>query len=118
VLEEVRVDVPLEVVHSDERRPGRQRDGLARSDPDEERPGQTRAYGNGNPLQVREATSRPLERLVHQGIERLDVRAASELGYYPTEAGVQLDLAPDQVGQDAAILDHCDGRLVAGRLDP
>ena len=91
---------------------------FAGSDPDEKRPGQTRPDRDGDPVQVREPAPRLLERLVHQRIERLDVRAAGELRHDSAEAGVQLDLAPDQVGQDAAVLDHRDGRLVAGRLDP
>ncbi len=65
-----------------------------------------------------ECGARALHRLVDDADDRLGVLAARDLGHDAAEAGVEVDLACDHVGEQLAPAPHhrCGG-LVARRLD-
>jgi hypothetical protein len=85
--------------------------------PDQQRADQTRADRHGHAVEIPEPAPGGLERGVDQRGERLDVRAARELGHHAAEALVHVDLAGDEVGEHGLPVDDRDRGLVARRLD-
>ena len=106
------------MVHADQVGAGGEGHPLGRRHAHEERAHQPRPHGHRHAADVGEADTRLAERLLHQRVERLHVRASGHLGHDATEAFVQVDLGGDEVrAQLEAVFDHGDGGLVARRLD-
>ena len=126
VGEHVREDVPLEVVHADERQPGRHREPLRVRDAHHERADEPGPVRDRDRVESREGSgpSSPSaaparsQRLVDDADDRLGVLAARDLGHDAAEARVEVDLARDDVGEQLAPAAHDrGGGLVARRLD-
>jgi len=77
-----------------------------------------RGHGDRDAVQVGDVDARGRERLLEQGVQRLDVGARGDLRDHAAEPLVQVDLRGDQVRADReAVFEHRDGRLVARGLD-
>ncbi len=117
--EEVRVDVPLEMIHADQRLPEREREGLGRRDPDGERPDEPGPARDRDPVDAVEPDARAFERLVDHRAQALQVPARRQLRHDPAVARVQIHLRCDDVRpQVLQTVEHRGGGFVAGGLDP
>ena len=117
VLELVDGDVRGQVVDAEDRLSDRQRVGLRRGHPHEQRAGQTWAGCHRDCVDLREPQSGLVERPVHGGDHRLEMRATRHLGHHTAEPGVLLHTRGPRVGQQLATTDDADSGFVAGRLD-
>ena len=118
VREEVGPDVPFQMVHPDQGRPGREGDGLRGRHPHEQGTDQPRTDGDGNAVEAPEPDTGLVERAFEQRIQRLDVRSSGDLGDDAAVALVEMLLPGDQVRADlGAVFHDRDRRLVARCLD-
>ena len=118
VVQEVRVEVTLEVVHPDERNAEYGGDRLRLGDADEERPDQARSDRRSDRIDIPEREVCIAKRLADSGGQCLDVGARRDLGNDAAVLAVEIDLADDHVAEDVApALDHGRGGFVARRLD-
>ncbi len=122
VLHQHGVDVAFEVVDGDERLAQRPCEGLGVADADEQRAGETGAFGDGDGIQVFMPNIAPhagfAEGGVDDGDDGAEVLAGGELGDDAAVGGVDGDLGGDDVRELArAALDDGGGGLVAGALD-
>ncbi len=119
VLQEVRVDVPLEVVHPDQGHVEGQRDGLGRGESHEERTDEPGTPRRGHGLDLAPAGVRLPEPALEQRVQALQVRPGRELRDHAPEARVDVVLAREHVRADLQpVLHHGHRGLVAGGLDP
>jgi hypothetical protein len=95
--------MPDEVIDPDERLVRSPREPLRRQQPDEQRAGEPRAVRDGDAVHVGEREPRLLERAADDPGERERVVSGGDLGHYPSEGRVQLDLAAHDVRQDFAV---------------
>src|SRR5262249_46818673 len=112
------VNMRLDVVDTDERNPQRHRQHLGRTDADEEGPDQAwrMVYRDAADLVERDAGF--LQRFIDDGQESLQVRPRGYLGHDATEAGVQIGLRGDDVGQDGRLFgEDRGGGFVAGGFE-
>ena len=118
-LEVERRDVPLEVIHGDERHPARPRESLGGRDADEERTDEPGTLGHRDSLDLVERSVRRGERVAHDGRDELEVPARRDLRHDSAEAGVEIGLRRHDRRQHASVVSHDGGGgLVARRLDP
>ena len=111
--------MPLEVVHTDEREPARERQSFRGGHPHGERADETGAPRHRHGIDLAKADGRLFQRLVEHGQQTLDVLAGRELGNDAPEATVEGRLRSDDVAADGgAVRDHRRGRLIAGGLQP
>ena len=97
-VEEVRPDVPLQVVDADQAGARGERHALGRRHPDQQRPHQTGADRHRDPVDVAEPREPGrLERLGQERVQRLHVGARRHLGHDPAEPLVQVHLGGDEV---------------------
>lgn len=117
LVEPVRVDVTLEVIHADEGQTRGEREAARVVRADEETPDEPGSDGRGDRIDLGELPSRVAERFLCDDIERAKVLPRRDLG--DDAAGVLVDeLRCDDVRTDAsAVLDDRDAGLVARRLD-
>ena len=125
-LKEVGEEMPLEVVHAHEGLVGRPGKALGKCHAHDERAHETRALRDGNGGQVvrgqHGAQAERLARLLH-GLQvdahnGLGVLARGNLGHDAAEAGVEVNLSGNDVGDDLArAVDDGHGRLVAAALN-
>ncbi len=124
-LEEVREEVPLEVVHRDERQPRGGAEALGEGNAHDERAHEAGACGDGDGGEVGRRERVAAERLARlcQGLferahDGLGMLARGDLGHHAAEACMEVDLGGDDAREHAAgRVDHGDGRLVAGGFD-
>ena len=119
--------VPLEVIHADERFVGRKRKALGERHAHHKRAHQTRSLGHANrrelgrgdgPACQTEALGSLLQRSIHHTDDDLHVLARGDLGNHAAKASVEIDLGRHLVGQQVALgIHNGHGRLVAGALD-
>ena len=119
--------VPLEVIHADERFVGRKRKALGERHAHHERAHQTGSLGHTNrcklgrgdgPARQTEALGSLLQRSIHHTDDDLHVLARGDLGNHAAKASMKIDLGRHLVCQQVALGIH-DGhsRLVARALD-
>jgi hypothetical protein len=110
--------VALEVVHGNERLVVDPGERLGEVHADEQRAGEARAIGDGDPVDVPPFRAGLLPRRVEDRHDPAQVRPRRHLRHDAAGRGVKGDLRRDDVGVDAAsVLDERDARLVARRLD-
>ena len=118
ILEPSRVEVGLEVVDTDVREAGHERERLRRAHADEQRAREAGTVARGDGADVGELESGFTERVGDHRVDELDVRPARDLGHDTAVLRVELDLARHDRRQHApAVLDDGRGRFVARRLD-
>ena len=95
-------DVALEVVDRDERQAGVPGQRPRHGDAHEQRSGEARALGDGDPVEVAQVRhARRGARLLEHGHHPAQVGARRDLGHDAAGARVERDLARDHVGPDA-----------------
>jgi hypothetical protein len=112
------VDVPLEVVHADERFPGSHRQALGRVQPDHQRAGQTGSARGGDGVHVADGHVRFGERLLDDRHDGQHVLARGHLREDAAVARVHVHLRGDGGGDErASVFEHGCGGLIAGGFD-
>jgi len=110
--------VSPEVVHSRHRSGPGCGKAFGETDSHEQAPGETRAAGDGDEVEVVTADTGTVKAQVKEVGQAFEVVSGGELGHHATELGVQVDLRVDDVGEDAPAAGyHRDGCLVAAGLD-
>ena len=99
MLQQVDGDVRGQMVDPVERLAERERVGLGRGDPDQQRAGQARAGGDRDRVEVGAAHAGRVQRAVHGRDHRLEVGPAGDLGHHPAEPRVLVDAGRDRVGE-------------------
>ena len=118
VLQPGRVHVALEVVDPDERHVVDPGERLREVDPDEQRPGESGAVGDGDRAHVRPIGSGIGPCLIEHRHDPAQVGPGGHLGNDPASGGVERHLRGDDVRTDhPAVLDQGDAGFVAGRFD-
>ena len=82
-----------------------------------ERTGETWADGDGDRVDVGELDARRVAGATQRRDQRLEVRAARDLGHDATEAGVQIHRTRNRVGEQRRAAHEADACLVARTLD-
>ena len=96
-----------------------QRQSLGHVHPDHQRAGQSRSACDRDGVDVAQVQMRLLQGCLDDGVNGADVLAGGDLGKHPAELGVDVHLRGHQAGaDDAPVLHHRRGGLVAGGLDP
>ncbi len=108
----------MQMVHRDERQPPRPGERLRGGDADEQRADQPRPCRHGHRFDARQVGACLRERRGDDGDDELEVATTRDLGNDAAEAGVQIGLRGDDVGEDLAVAgDECGRGLVARRLE-
>jgi hypothetical protein len=119
VLEDDRIDVPLDVIDADERLPQRVGHRLRVGEPDEERADEPRPLRHGDAVNLLGPQAGARERLLDDFDDLVQMLARGDLRYHAAEAPVRLDLRGDDGRDHLAPAAHQRGRrLVARTLDP
>ena len=117
LVEPVRVDVPLEMIHADERQARGEREPASVVRADQEAAHQTRPDRRGDRVDLAQLDARGVQRLLRDAVERVQMLARRDLGNDAARIHMR-ELRGDDVGDDApAVVDDRDARLVARRLD-
>lgn len=116
--DEVRGDMPLDVVDLDERSAQSVSERLGGGHAHEQAADQTRAVGDRDGVYAFLGDARARERLVDGGHDRKQVVTARDLGHDAAETAVYVYLAGDGASEQfPAVPDDGRRRFVAGRLD-
>ena len=94
-----------------------ERETFRRGEPDHQRPGQARAGGDSNGVDVVKLHSGSAQCSAQGGRERFQVGPGGDLWDDPAEADVLLYRGGNFVGQQVRAAHNADARLVAGGLD-
>ncbi len=114
----VGVDVRLQVIHAEKGQPARQRQRLARRQPDQQRSRQPRPIGRGDGVYRIPSHARLGEGGLQHGDNSLQLVARGDLWHDTAVLGVDARLRGDDVGvDDPPILDERDAGLVAGAFN-
>ena len=117
-LQPRRVQMRFQVVDADVRQVGRERQRLRRTHSDEEGAGEPGPVACRDRVDAVQVGSRFDERLLHDLVDELDVRATCDLRDDAAEARMEIHLAGHNGrSHDAAVVDDRGGGLVARRLD-
>ncbi len=110
------MDVPLDVIHGDQRDPTRERQRLGVGNADQQRSDQSRSFGNGDRGEIFEACRGFLEREAHRRHDGAQVLTRGKLRNHAAEAGMRRHLRGDHGGENArAVFDHgCRGLIARG----
>ena len=117
LLEEPDADVRHEVVDGVEGFSGGDGERLGRAHPHHERPGQARARGDGNRVNVGQRYVRLSQGFLEGGDEGVEVGPGGDLGNHAAEADVFLHGGGHGVRQKSGPPDDADAGFVAGGLD-
>jgi hypothetical protein len=118
VVEDDRVDVPLDVVDADERLAERVSHRLGVGQPDEQRADEARPLRHGHAVNLLPADARALERLRDHQADLVEVLARGDLGHDPAVLLVQVNLRRDDRREHLPPVAHDGrGRLVARAFD-
>ena len=90
---------------------------LRRSRPDEERPRQPGTGGHRDGVDVRQSDAALPARTFEGRNDRLQMRAARDLGNHPTEARVLIHAGGNGIDKEFSAADDSDPGLIAARLD-
>ena len=108
-------NVSPQVVHRDQRKPGRHRQSLGEVDADQQRADQPRCRRDRDPVEVGKRHAGVRQRLVHHPRDRLRVAAARDLRHHAAVELMFLHLRRDHVAaHGAAVGHHRGGGLVTG----
>ena len=92
MLEEIRADMPLNVVYAHERQPVRPGQGLRKRRPYEQSAYKSRTRGHGDRFEVSETDAGLLHGRVDDRYDIPDVMSAGQFGDHAAEERVQIDL--------------------------